>query len=63
MVKVVGLVVLGGVAGFLAGWVIALFAPNLSLAAIQSAGAVIGAIIGGQAGYRMRAQSGRRDAS
>lgn len=60
MGKVFALLIVGGVAGFFAGWGVAALAPYLSAAAIQSAGAVLGAIIGGQAGYRWRDRT-RRD--
>jgi hypothetical protein len=58
MLRVVGLLVVGGVVGFLVGWGIASFAPELNPATIQSGCAVVGAIIGGQAGYRLKLRSG-----
>lgn len=57
MGKVFILLIVGGVAGFFVGWAVAAFAPNLSAPTLQSIGAVVGAIIGGQAGYRWRDRS------
>lgn len=54
MGRVVTLLVIGGLAGFFVGWAVAVVVASPSVAALQSIGAVVGAIIGGQAGYRWR---------